>query len=62
MVQITGGNIILLTDLFESRLRRQKELKFYEEELKNLQEKMFWIKCEIDLTNSIINMIGSKKI
>ena len=54
--------IILLEDFLEQRIRKEQELKFYEEELAKLQEKMFWVKREIDLTNTIIRVIKDDSI
>lgn len=54
--------IILLEDFLEQRIRKEQELKFYEEELAKLQEKMFWVKREIDLTNTIIRVIKDESV
>ena len=54
--------IILLTDFLEQKVRKEQELKFYEEELAKLQEKMFWVKREIDLTNTIIRVIKDESV
>lgn len=56
------NNLILLTDIIETRLRKQKELEYYEEELRKLQQKMFFIKKDIDITTLIINLIEDEKI
>jgi len=54
--------IIVLSDLIDSRARKEKELRYYEEQLKLLNEKMHWIRREIDLTSSIIELIEKEKI
>lgn len=54
--------IILLTDIIEQRLRKQKELEYYEEELQKLQMKMFLTRKEIDLTNTIIDIIQKETV
>ena len=54
--------VIVLTDLLDSRARKEKELAFYADQLKELQAKMFWIKHEIDLTTTIIDMIEKEKM
>lgn len=54
--------IILLTDIIEQRLRKQKELEYYEEELQKLQMKMFLTRKEIDLTNTIIDIIQNETV
>lgn len=54
--------IILLTDFIEQKVRKEQELEFYEKELAKLQEKMFWVKREIDLTNTIIRVIKDETV
>lgn len=54
--------IIVLSDLLDTRARKEKELKYYEEQLQILNEKMHWIRREIDLTSNIINMIEHEKL
>ncbi len=55
-------NIIIIQDLLETKNRKEKELAFYQEELRKLQEKMHYIKLEIQLTSDIILMIENEKI
>lgn len=55
-------NIIIIQDLLETKSRKEKELAFYQEELRRLQEKMHYIKLEIQLTSDIILMIENEKI
>jgi len=55
-------NIIVLEKLLESRLRKEKELKYYQEQLEELQDKMKHLQMDIDVTNIIINMIEGEKI
>lgn len=50
-------NIIMLTDFIEQKLRKEQELEFYQKELEKLQEKMYWLKREITLNNTIIEII-----
>ena len=54
--------IIFLTDLIETKVRKEKELEYYQVELQKLQEKMFYVKKEIDLTKTIINNIEDEKV
>lgn len=54
--------IILLTDIIEQKVRKEKELEYYQKELEKLNHKMFFIRKEIDLTNLIIDLIGREKI
>lgn len=54
--------LILLTDIIEQKVRKEKELEFYQAELAKLQEKMYWIKRDIDVNNIIIDMIKNEKV
>jgi len=54
--------IIFLTDLIDTKIRKEKELEYYQQELEKLQTKMFYIKKEIDLTTTIIDIIGNETI
>ena len=56
------NNIIIIQDLLDTKARKEKELSFYNDELKKLQEKMKWLKAEIRLTEEIIDMINREKI
>lgn len=53
----SNNKIIFLTDVVETKIRKEKELEFYQKELEKLQNKMFFIRKEIELTNIIINII-----
>jgi hypothetical protein len=54
--------IIMLSEVLETRVRKQKELEFYQKELEKLQEKMFFIQKDIDITNLIIDMIEKENV
>lgn len=54
--------LILLSDFLETKLRKEKELEFYERELEKLQRKMFWLKRDIDLNNTIIDLIKKEAV
>ena len=54
--------IILITDLIDTKRRKEKELIFYNEELNKLHEKMGYLKLEIRLTNDIIHMIEQERV
>ena len=56
------SKIILITDIIESKVRKEKELDYYEKELVNLQKKMFLIRKEIDLTNLILDIIKEDNV
>ena len=54
-------NIIFLEEIIEQKLRKEKEITFYERELIILQTKLDFLRSEIDLTNLIINLVTSEK-
>jgi hypothetical protein len=54
--------IILLSEIIETRVRKEKELEYYQRQLDELQRKMFFVKKEIDLTNVIIDIIEHEKV
>ena len=54
--------IILIADVIEQKLRKEKELEFYLKELEELQRKIGWLRREVDLTNVIIDMIKSENV
>jgi hypothetical protein len=55
-------NIIVIQDLLDTKARKEKELIFYQEELRKLQEKMHYVQLEIQLTTDIIMMIENEKM
>jgi hypothetical protein len=56
------NKLILLTDVLETKLRKEKELEFYQKELEKLQQKMFFIKKDIEITNLCIQIIEQEKV
>ena len=56
------SNILFLSDIIEQRTRNQDELEYYEQELKNLQRKMKFLREEIQLTNLIIHVVTNEKV
>jgi len=56
------GEIILITDLIEEKLRKEQELEFYEREMQKLLTRMFYVRQEIGLTETIIKMIEREQI
>jgi hypothetical protein len=54
--------LILITDFIEQKLRKEKELEYYIEELKKLQVKIGYLEREVGLTNQIIDMIKTEQI
>lgn len=54
--------LIMLTDIIEQKLRKEHELEFYEKELKKLEEKAYWLRREINLNETIIDIIKNDAI
>jgi len=55
-------NVISLTDLIETRLRKQQEIEYYQETLDRLQKKIGDLGKEVDITTLIINMIENERV
>ena len=56
------SRIIFLTDLIDTKVRKEKEIDYYEKQLKEIENKLFYLRKEQDLTKSILNLIESEKI
>ena len=54
--------IILITEFIEQKLRKENELKFYEKELMELTTKIGYLRQEVTLTNTIINIIKHEQV
>jgi len=54
--------IILMSDFIEQKLRKEQELDYYLKELSELERKIGYLKQEVSLTNTIINMIKHETI
>jgi N-acetylglucosamine-6-phosphate deacetylase len=54
--------IILITDIIDQKVRKEKEIDFYERELKKIEEKLFFLKKEQQLTQFIIDIIETEKV
>ena len=55
-------NVVSLTDLIESRLRKQQEIEYYQESLMRLQKKIGELGREVDITTLIIDMIENERV
>lgn len=55
------SEILSLVDIINQKLRKERELAFYEDQLKELEEKMAFLRKEISLTNFIIDAINNEK-
>jgi len=57
IVQSSENNIIRLGELIEHKLNKEKELKYYQEQLQELTDKIMTLQKDVDLTKLIINII-----
>ena len=57
-----ANTIIRLSDIYETRERKEKELAYYKEQLEILRQKMFFIQKDIDITNICIQLIENEKV
>jgi len=55
-------NVISLTDLIESRLKKQREIEYYQETLVQLQKKIAELDKEVGITTIIIDMIETERV
>ncbi len=56
------SNIIELSDILEQKLRKERELSFYEGQLAQLLLRMQTIRKEIEITNMIIHLVSDENI
>ena len=54
--------ILFITDLIDQRLRKEKEIEFYEQELHKIEERLFFLRKEKQLTQFIIDIIQQEKV
>lgn len=56
------NDIININDVYAIRDKKKKELNFYQDQLKELQEKLFFLEKEIGMTEFIIKVIEQENI
>ena len=54
--------IILLSEIIESKVRKEQELEYYTKELYRIQERIGYLNKELDLTKLIIDMIEHEQV
>jgi tetrahydromethanopterin S-methyltransferase subunit G len=52
-----SDKLILITEVIEQKLKKEKELEFYQKELEEIQRKIGFLQGEVQLTTTIIGMI-----
>ena len=56
------GDIISLTDLIESKLKKEQEIEYYRETLIRLEKKIGVLSKEVSITSLIIGMIEQERV
>ena len=56
------AEVISLTDLIESRFKKQREIEYYQETLVQLQKKIAELDKEVGITTIIIDMIETERV
>ena len=54
--------IIFITDLIESKMQKQREIEKYESQLKVIEERLFFLRKEKEITETILELIEHEKI
>jgi len=62
MTDENGKLIVSLEDARELRERKQKELEYYLDHLKELQLKISWLEADLKLTETIIKIIEDESV
>jgi hypothetical protein len=57
-----SNKILFITDLIDQRLRKEQEITYYEKELTKIEEKLFFLRKEQQLTKFIIDIIEQEKV
>ena len=55
-----SNQIVSITDIIENKVRKQKELEFYNAQLDDLTRKKFWIEKEIQMAEFIIAAVSNE--
>jgi prefoldin subunit 5 len=61
MTEQTDRKIIFITELIDQRLRKEKEIEYYEEQLKIIQSKIHTLTTEKRLTETILDIIRNEE-
>ena len=56
------SKLILISDIIETRLRKEKEIEYYQKQIEKIQHKMFFLQKDLEITNLIIEMIEREKV
>ena len=56
------SKLIRISDVIETKLRKEKELEYYREQIEKIKTKMSFLQKDLDITNIIINIIENEKV
>jgi len=56
------SKLISLSEILESKEQKEKELEFYRKKLKEIEERMYWLNRDLEVTNIIIEMIETETV
>jgi hypothetical protein len=59
---MSEDKIIVLSELIESKIRKEKEIEFYQQQLIEFQVKISRLEKDVGLTKLIIDIITSEKV
>ena len=59
---MTMSRLISLEEILASKEQKQKELEFYRAKMKELEDKMYWLNRDLELTELIIEMIETETV
>ena len=62
MMTNNNKKIIFITDLIESKMQKQREIEKYESQLKIIENKLFFLRKEKEITETILELIEHEKI
>ena len=58
----TETKIIMITDLVDQRLRKEREIEYYEKELRKIEERLGYLYKEKTLTETILSIVQTEKV
>ena len=56
------SKIIRLEDILASKEYKEKELEYYRQKLEEIEQKMYWLNRDLEVTNIIIDMIEKEEV
>ena len=54
--------IIFITDLIENKIKKQQEIEKYEKQLEVIENRLFFLRKEKEITETILELIEHEKI